>query len=195
MLFMTTQNKITQILKAWNGGNKAALDELIPLVYDELHRLAMSRLRQDRAGHTLQATALVNEAYMRLADWQNVDWHNRAHFIGVAAQIMRNILVDYARKHGAEKRGGDRYKISLTAVANLTQERELDLVALDNALQSLAAIDPVQSRVIELRYFGGLSIEETAEVLGVSAATVSREWKIAKMWLKKELDNTGSSSE
>lgn len=189
---MTSQHKITQILRDWSEGNKEALDQLIPLVYDELHRLAMHRLRQERPGHTLQATALVNEAYMRLADWQNVDWQNRAHFIGVAAQVMRNILVDYARKHGAEKRGGDRYRISLAAVPNLAQERDFDLVALDDALTSLAAIDAQQSRIIELRYFGGLSIEETAEVLGVSAATVSREWKIAKMWLRREMDNIRS---
>lgn len=186
---MANDKSITHFLKAWGEGDKKALDEIMPLIYDELHRLALNRLRQERADHTLQATALVNEAYMRLAEWQSIEWQNRAHFIGVAAQVMRNILVDYARKHIAGKRGGDRYRISFAAVPNLKQEVDLDLVALDDALKTLETLDPQQSRLIELRYFGGLSIEETAAVLGISETAVSREWKLAKIWLMHELEN------
>jgi RNA polymerase sigma factor (TIGR02999 family) len=187
---MSNQFNVTQLLKCWSSGDKEALNQLIPLVYEELYRLANSRLRQERVDHTLQATALINEAYLRLADWQTIDWQSRAHFIGVAAQVMRNILVDHARKHTAGKRGGDRYKISLAAVPNLAEERDLDLIALDDALQSLTALDPQQGKIIELRYFGGLNIDEIAEVLAVSPATVSREWRLAKIWLMHQLDNT-----
>jgi RNA polymerase sigma-70 factor, ECF subfamily len=178
---------VTQLLLAWRGGNKDALDQLVPLVYEELCRLANNRLRQERVNHTLETNALVNEAYLRLIDCQSLDWQNRAHFFGVAAQLMRNVLVDHARKQNAAKRGGDHYKISLTNLPDLSREPDLDLIALDDALLKLAKVDVQQSKIIELRYFGGLSIEDTAEVLGISAATVNREWRTAKIWLLREL--------
>jgi RNA polymerase sigma-70 factor, ECF subfamily len=187
---MVTPNNVTHLLLKWSKGDKGALDELIPLLYGELHRLANLRLRMERPNHTLQATALVHEAFIRLADWQSIEWQNRAHFLAVAAQLMRNILVDHARKHIAAKRGGDRYRLSLSDIPNLANERELDLIALDDALVTLATVDQQQSRIVELRYFGGLSIEEIAEVLAVSPSTVSREWKLAKVWLLHELDNS-----
>jgi RNA polymerase sigma factor (TIGR02999 family) len=173
-------------LVAWNDGNPEARDELIPLVYAELHRLAQAYLRRERRGHTLQSAALVHEAFLRLVD-QRVAWRNRAHFFGIAAQLMRRILVDYARSRQNEKHGGDQLHLELDEALDEAAARDTDLVALDDALQSLAALDPQQSRVIELRYFGGLTIEETAEVLGVSETTVEREWRMARAWLLREL--------
>ncbi|MEO6723826.1 MAG: sigma-70 family RNA polymerase sigma factor [Blastocatellia bacterium] len=179
-------SNVTQLLVAWNDGDAAARDELIPLVYAELHRLAQAYLRRERRGHTLQSAALVNEAFLRLVD-QRVEWRNRAHFFGIAAQLMRRILVDYARSRQNEKHGGDHLHLELDEALDEAAARDTDLVALDDALNSLAALDPQQSRVIELRYFGGLTIEETAEVLGVSDTTVEREWRLARAWLLREL--------
>ncbi|MEW6127907.1 MAG: sigma-70 family RNA polymerase sigma factor [Acidobacteriota bacterium] len=181
---------VTQLLVDWQGGEPQALEELLPLVYQELHRLADHYLRRERVGHTLQATALINEAYLRIIDQKAVNWQNRAHFIGVAAQMMRRILVDHARSHLYAKRGGGAQKLTIDAAIELPQqERDLDLVALDDALQRLEQIDPKQSKIIELRFFGGLTIEETAEVLKISPATIKREWNWAKAWLYRELKN------
>jgi RNA polymerase sigma factor (TIGR02999 family) len=178
---------VTQLLAAWRQGNQEAMERLVPLIYDELHRLAQSYLRREKPGHTLQTTALVNEAYLRLIDQQSVNWQSRAHFIGIAAQMMRRILVDHARGKQAVKRGGGEAKLSLDEELEVPGERARELVALDDALTALAALDPQQSRIIELRYFGGLSIAETAEVIGLSPATVKREWSLAKAWLYHQL--------
>jgi len=182
---------VTQLLVAWNQGDQAALDQLLPAVYEELRRLARNYLRQERPGHTLQPTALVHEAYLRLIDQRNVTWQNRAHFLGMAAQMMRRILINHALAKKAGKRGGLSERITLDKALNFAEQRELDLVALDDALKGLAALDPEQGRIVELRFFGGLSIEETAEVLGISPATVKREWGTAKMWLHRELGKGG----
>jgi RNA polymerase sigma factor (TIGR02999 family) len=179
--------EVTQLLRAWGSGDQSALAQLTPLVHAELHRLARRYLSRESPGHTLQATALVNEAYMRLIDWQNVAWQNRAHFFGVAAQLMRHILVDYARRRRSHKRGGEAVEVSLEQAAVISSERAADFVALDDALTSLAEFDERKSRIVELRFFGGLSIEETAEVLKVSPATVKREWSLAQAWLYREL--------
>ena len=181
---MKPQGGVTQLLKAWSEGDESALEKLMPLVLDELRRLAASYLRKERVGHTLQPTALVHEAYMRLVDQTQVQWQNRAHFFGVAAQMMRRILVDHARAHEAEKRGGEFQKLSLDENLDASGgERDVNLVALDDALNRLAGMDPQKSKIVELRFFGGLSVEETAEVLGVSAPTVKRQWRMAKAWL------------
>ena len=180
---------VTQLLVHWGKGDKQALDRLMPLVYDELHRMASRYLRRERQGHTLQTTALINEAYLRIVDQDRVNWQNRAHFFGVAAQMMRRILVDHARSHLYAKRGGGAQKLTLDEAIATPQERDLDLVALDDALTTLAEIDPQQSRIIELRFFGGLTIEETAEVLNISPATVKRDWNMAKAWLYGEISN------
>lgn len=186
---MASVNNVTQLLMDWSKGDKAALDKLTPFVYDELHRLARHYMRRERAGHTLQTSALINEAYLRLVD-QSVAWQNRAHFFGIAARLMRQILVDHARAHNYAKRGGgNAQKVSLDEAANLAQGRAAELVALDDALQSLAAIDPQQSRLVELRFFGGLTIEEAAEVLAISHATVEREWSVARAWLRRQMTN------
>ena len=174
---------VTQLLIQLTDGNRAALDQLLPLIYGELRGLAASYLRRERQGHTLQPTALVNEAYLKLVDQRQVRWQNRAHFLGVAAQQMRRILVDHARAHNAEKRGGEFQKLSLDENVDVSGERASELVALDEALKRLAEMDEQMSRVVELRYFGGLSVEETAELLGVSAPTVKRKWRMAKAWL------------
>jgi len=187
---ISSPKAVTQLLLDWRNGDQAALDQLMPLVYDELHRLAQAYLRRERQGHTLQTSALVNEAYLRLVD-QQTPWQNRAHFFGIAAQLMRRILVDHARAHQYAKRGGDQQRVSLEAAADVANAEDGDLVALDDALLSLAAIDPKQSRIIELRFFGGLTIEETAEVLGISHATVEREWSLARAWLRRELSREG----
>ena len=179
--------EVSQLLVAWSNGDQAALDKLTPLVYDELHRLAHHYMSRERPGHTLQTTALVNEAYLRLIDQKSVNWQNRAHSFAVAAQVMRQILVDYARRRQYLKRGGKAVKVSLDEAAVASQERGADLVALDDALTSLTAIDPRKSRIVELRFFGGLSVEETAEVLKVSPRTVMREWSLAQAWLYREL--------
>jgi len=179
--------KVSQLLIDWSCGNKAALDQLTPLVDAELRRLAHQYMRHERPGHTLQTTALVNEAYLRLIDQRHVHWQNRAHFFGIAAQLMRRILVDYARKRRYAKRGGGAVRVSLDEAAMVSQDRAAELIALDEALQNLAAIDARRSQVVELRFFGGLSIEETAEVLRISRNTVIRDWTTAKAWLYREI--------
>lgn len=184
---MDSSNKISLLLTQWKEGRKEALDEVIPLLYNELHTMARRYLSKERPNHSLQATVLVNEAYIRLIDCNELDWKNRIHFLAVAAQLMRNILVDHARKNNASKRDGAKYKISISQVKNLGKEPDLDLLDLEEALSSLAAIDRQQSQIVELRYFGGLSIEEIAEILSISTATVSREWKLAKIYLLHHL--------
>ena len=185
----SSQGEITELLRNWRGGDKAAMDKLLPIVYDELRRLAASFFRRERLNHTLQATALVHEAYLRLVDQSCAGWENRAHFFGSAAQLMRQILVDHARSHNAAKRGGGEIKVSLAEDMVLAGPRELDLIALDVALDELAVLDEQQSRIVEMRFFGGLSIEETAEVMAISPATVKREWMTARRWLQRELAN------
>ena len=186
---MTSPIGVTQLLMKWSEGDQTALDQLIPLIYDELHRLAERHLRHERAGHTLQATALVNEAYLRLVDERGVSWQNRAHFYAIAARRMRHILVEHARSRDAAKRGGGQYKLSLSKVDRITPRKDVNLLALDEALQRLAEIDSQKSRIVELRYFGGLTVEETAEVMGISPATVKREWSMARAWLRREISN------
>ncbi len=178
---------VTQLLERWSAGDESALDQLMPLVYDELHRLAGGYLRRERAGHTLQPTALVNEAYLRLIGQRNAHWQNRAQFFGVAAQLMRRILVDHARAHRAAKRGGPHYILSLGQAGDFGKKPEVDLLAIHDALDRLAEFDPEQGRIVELRFFGGLTIEETADVMHTSHATVEREWRMARAWLKREL--------
>ncbi len=180
--------EITQMLQEWSGGNQEALDALLPLVYAELHRQASRYLRRERAGHTLQTTALIHEAYLKLIDQREVSWQNRAHFFGIAAQAMRRILVDYARNRHREKRGGIGEDLPLDEAALVvSEERSIDLVALDEALTRLAEFDERQARIVELRYFSGLTIEETAEVLRISPATVKSDWNVAKAWLRQEI--------
>ncbi len=183
----TAPQEVTQLLIAWSNGDQTALDKLIPLVYAELRRLARRYMDKEPAGHTLQTTALVNEAYLRLIEQKNMKWQNRAHFFAISAQLMRRILVSMARARHADKRGGAERPASLDEALIVSEERAAELVALDDALTQLAVLDPRRSRVVELRYFGGLSVEETAEVLGVSPDTVMREWKRAKAWLYTEL--------
>ena len=181
-------HEVTRLLVAWGDGDRAALDRLMPLVYGELRRLARHYMSRERPGHTLQTTALVNEAYLRLVGQEGMRWENRAHFFGIAAHLMRQILVDRARARNAAKRGGGDYKLDLTDVSDMPEQgRRLDLLALNRALDGLASFDPQQSRIVELKFFVGLSIEETAVVIGVSPATVKREWALAKSWLFREL--------
>jgi RNA polymerase sigma-70 factor (ECF subfamily) len=182
-----TPGEVTRILHAWGKGDPQALDRLMPLVYGELRRLARQRLRRERPDHTLQPTALVHEAYLRLVDQRRATWQNRAQFFGVAAQLMRRILVDHARRHQAAKRGRGTLKVSWDDAIVPAEERAEELVALDDALSRLAQMDPRQGRVVELRVFSGLTVEETAQVLGVSPATVKREWTTAKAWLSREI--------
>ena len=180
---------ITELLIGYGRGDKEALDQLMPIVYDELRRQAARYLRREQAGHTLQTTALIHEAYVRLVDQRNVQWQNRAHFFGIAAQLMRRILVDHARSKKRAKRGGSDIRVSLDdATAGVTGQ-DLDLVALNEALERLAEIDEQQSRVVELRFFSGLTVEETAEVMGISKATVKRDWSMARAWLHRELSS------
>jgi RNA polymerase sigma factor (TIGR02999 family) len=188
-----SRGTITHLLLQWRQGNRSALDEMIPLVYRELHRLASYYLRRQSPGHTLQTSALINEAYIRLIDHKNMPWENRAHFYGVAAQAMRRILVDYARNRHAAKRGGGAVEVSLDKAAVVAREQAVELIALDDALMELAAISPRKNQIVELRYFGGLSVEETAEVLGISTATVVREWRSAKRLLLRALAKTESN--
>ena len=190
---MTTssQHEVTKLLLRLTDGDGAVLDELLPLVYSELRRLASSYLRRERQDHTLQPTALVHEAYIRMIDQTQAQWQNRAHFFGVAAQMMRRILIDHARAQQADKRGGEFQKVSLDENIDVSGNRADELVALDDALKRLAEIDPQKSRLVELRFFGGLSVEETAEVLGVSAPTVKRHWRMAKAWLYGEVQTKG----
>ena len=185
---------ITQLLERWSRGEEKARDELMPLVYDELHRLARTYLRRERREHTLQPTALVNELFLKFSEQHRMSWQNRAQFFGVAAQFMRRILVDSARAHRASKRGGDRYCVSLRNIASFGAQPDADLLALHDILNELEAIDPEQARIVELRFFGGLTIKETAEVMQISHATVEREWKLAKAYLKRELTRTKKPS-
>lgn len=190
----TVSKNVTQLLHAWGKGDEAARDELIPLVYDTLRRIARHQLRGERAGHTLETTALINEAYLKLVE-QSVSWQSRAHFFGIAARLMRQLLVDYARARQRLKRGGDMQQISLTDVAGIAQEQAVDLLALDDALQILSEVDPQSSRIVELRFFGGLTIEETAQVMGISTPTVERGWRAARAWLQTELSPSLSEHE
>jgi RNA polymerase sigma-70 factor, ECF subfamily len=183
--------EVSGLLRAWGDGDRDALDRLTPVVYDELRRLARRYMRGERPGHSLQTTALVNEAYMRLVDYKSMKWQNRAHFFAVSAQLMRRILVDHARRHNL-KRGGGVQHVSLEETAIMDDDRPADLVALDDAMNALARIDPRKVQVVEMRFFGGLSVEETAEVLKVSPVTVMRDWSTAKAWLYREL--TGGAS-
>lgn len=185
---MEAKTQFTQLLNDYRNGNREALDALFPLVYDELKRLAASRLRDERSNHTLQPTALVHEAYMRLVSQHSSDWQNRAHFFGLAAEMMRRILVNHAVAKNADKRFGNQTRLALDEAVSFVQEREVNLILLDESLKKLAEFDEFQSRIIELRFFTGLTIEETAEVLGVSGSTVKREWRIAKAWLHNELN-------
>jgi RNA polymerase sigma factor (TIGR02999 family) len=184
------QDSVTKLLLDWGAGNRAALDALTPLVYDELRRLAGHYLRRERPDHTLQSTALVHEAYMRLIDQRNVRWQNRAQFFGLAAELIRRILVDHARAKQAAKRGGTAVKLTLDEALDASAGRDLDLVRLDDSLKALAEVDSQQSRIVELRYFAGLTIEETAEALDISPATVKRDWVVAKAWLRRQMDKT-----
>lgn len=183
-------SQVTELLVRWRGGDRKALEALIPLVYAELRHLARHYLQQERVGHTLQSTALVHEAYVRLAGQNAPQWQNRAHFFGVAAELMRQILVDHARTRKAAKRGGGACKVSLEDAADHAEPVDVDLVALDDALTTLAELDPQQSRVVELKFFAGLSIEDTSEVLGISPSTVKRDWITARAWLFRELDRS-----
>ncbi len=186
-----TAKDVTRLLLDWSNGDKAALDELMPAVYDELRHLAAHYLSRERSNHTLQPTALVHEAYLQLVDESRVNWQNRAHFFAAAARMMRHILVDHARAHNAAKRGGGNLKVTLSEAVAAFATPDLDLLALDDALNELGELDPQQSRVVELRYFGGLSIEDTAAVLKISPATVKRDWTTAKAWLRRCLKNHG----
>jgi RNA polymerase sigma-70 factor, ECF subfamily len=186
------QHEITQLLAEWSDGNQSALDELYPLVYDELHRLARRYMSRERKGHTLQTTALINEAYVRLVDQKNVHWANRSHFFAISAQIMRRILIDHARRHAYAKRGGGAQQVSLDEAVTVTSGVGSELLRLDEALKTLAEMDSRRSQVVELRYFGGLNNEEIAGVLHVSENTVTRDWNMARAWLYQQL--TGSVS-
>ena len=185
-------NEVTQLLLAWTEGDQTALEKLTPVVYKELHRLARHYMASERPDHTLQATALVNEAYLRLIDWKPMRWQNRAHFFAVSAQLMRRILVDFARAHRGAKRGGGGHPVSLENLAIVSSAKGADLVALDGALERLAEVDARKTQVVELRFFGGLSVEETAEVLKVSTITVIRDWNLAKVWLLRDLAGDGA---
>ena len=183
-------NEVTQLLVAWGNGDQAALDQLMPLVYSELHRLAHRHIRKERPGHTLQTSALLNEAFMRLVDQRNVHWHSRAHFFSIAAQMMRRILVDYARSRRFAKRGGDAQQVSFNEDLPVSRQTSADVIEVHEALNELANIDKRKSRVVELKFFGGLSNEETAQVLGVSPGTVMRDWTLAKAWLRLAMKHT-----
>ena len=182
-----SRSEVTQLLQQWSDGRQEALDRLLPEIYAELRRLASSYLWRERRDHTLQATALVHEAFLKLVDQRAVRWQNRAHFFGIAAQAMRRILVDHARGHDAEKRGSGIARVPLTEAIAMSQQQPAELLALDESLTRLAAVDPQQGRIVELRVFAGLSVDETAEVLGISPATVKRDWAVAKAWLLREI--------
>ena len=188
-------DEVTQLLLDWSTGNEAALERLTPLVYAELHRLAHRHMKRERPSHTLQTTALVNEAYVRLIDQQRVHWHGRAHFLSIASRLMRRILVDHARAHNRGKRGGGALQVPLDEAASISQERAAELIALDDALSSLSTIDQRKTQVVELRFFGGMSVEETAEVLQVSAITVMRDWSTAKAWLHRTIETGVTTAE
>jgi RNA polymerase sigma-70 factor, ECF subfamily len=184
---VSSTHEVTQLLKAWTTGDEQALEKLTPLVYQQLHRAAQRYMAGERSGHVLQTTALVNEVYLRLVDCDQINWQDRAHFFAVSAQLMRRILVDFARSRGYQKRGGGAPHTSLDEAPSVCNEPDANLVAMDDALKALAAIDERKSKVVELRFFGGLSVEETAEVLKVSVETVVRDWRLAKVWLLREL--------
>jgi len=188
----SSSHEVTQLLTDWGNGNQAAADKLMPLVYEELRRLAHQYMNKERPGHTLQTSALVNEAYLRLIDQKQVHWQNRAHFFGIAAQLMRRILVDYARSRRYQKRGGEAQQVELNEAMIVSRERAADVIALDDALKSLAEFDARKSQIVELRFFGGLSIEETAQALAISPGTVMRDWTLAKAWLRKEITSQNS---
>jgi RNA polymerase sigma factor (TIGR02999 family) len=179
--------QITHLLKKWSDGDEQALDKLTPLVYDELRQQAARYLHKERPNHSLQATALINEAFLRLIDAKDVQWQSRAHFFAIAANLMRRILVDHARRRDAEKRGGSKMRLTLDEALAVAKERDVDLLAIDEALDRLARIDEQQARVVELRFFSGLSVEETAAALGVSPKTVKRDWSVARAWLRREI--------
>jgi RNA polymerase sigma factor (TIGR02999 family) len=183
----SSPHEVTQLLVAWGNGDETARDQLMPLVYAELHRLAHHHMNRERPGHTLQTSALVNEAFVRLVDQKDVRWQSRAHFFGIAGKMMRRILVDYARNRNFAKRGGQAQQVTLNEELIVSEERNAEVVALDEALNGLAALDPRKSQIVELRFFCGLSIDETAEILGVSPGTVMRDWTMAKAWLRKEI--------
>lgn len=191
---MRSPKEITQLLIAWGDGDPSALEELAPLVHSELHRLAHHYMSRERPGHTLQTSALINEAYIRLINWKDVRWQNRSHFFAVSAQLMRRILVDFARDRQYLKRGGGAVQVSLAEAGALTVERSHDLLALDEALTALTDLDPRKGQMVEMRFFGGLTVEEVAEVLKVSEKTVIRDWRLAKVWLLRELER-GAGSE
>jgi RNA polymerase sigma factor (TIGR02999 family) len=182
--------EVTDLLKAWNGGNRAALDQLSPVVYDELRRMARRYMRNERVGKTLQATALVNEVYLRLVDVKSIDWKQRAQFFGMCAQMMRRILVDAARARGSLKRGGDVVRVDFDEGYHLSNKRDAAIVALDEALEAFSKVAPRQAKVLELRYFSGLNVEEINEVLGIAPRTIERDWEFAKAWLTRELNRT-----
>jgi RNA polymerase sigma-70 factor (ECF subfamily) len=184
---MTTHGDVTELLLAWNDGDSSALNHLMPLVESELRKLAKYQMRREGAAHTLQTTALVNEVYLKFVDQKRAQWHNRAHFFAIAAQLMRRILVDHARRHLRRKRGGGVVELSLGGVVAFSQEKSAELLALDEALSRLAELDPLKSRIVELRHFGGLSVKETAEVLNIAEITVMRHWGLAKSWLRCEV--------
>ena len=184
---MPSPNEVTELLLAWSQGDRSALEELIPLVYDELHKMARRYMIREQAAHTLQTTALVNEAYLRMVDMRKVQWQNRAHFFAVSAQLMRRILVDFARSRNYQKRGGGKRKVTLDDALEVSPRQDADLVLLDDALNALAIVDDRKRKVVELRFFGGLTVEETAHVLEVSSDTVMRDWKMAKVWLLREM--------
>ena len=190
---MTQSHGITELLIQWSDGDQTALDQLMPLVERELRRLAGNFMRRENPGHTLQATALVNETYLKLVDQKRAQWQNRAHFFAIAAQIMRRILLDYAKKRNRAKRGGQRQQVSISDGLAISTEKSAELLALDEALVRLSAVDPLMSKITELRYFGGLGVEETAEVLGIAPITVMRRWKLARAWLRREI-GSGSQS-
>ena len=185
--FTPQKQNVTELLLAWGNGQKAVVDQLLPLVEQELRRIAHNYMRKEKGHHMLQTTALVNEAYLKLIDQRNVKWQNRAQFFGLAAQIMRRILLNHARDLNAEKRGGGAEHVDIAGVQVLTQEKSAELIALDDALENLAKFDKMKSRIVELRYFGGLTLEETAEVLGIAPITVSVHWRLAKAWLAREI--------
>jgi len=186
----SARTDVTQLLAAWSNGDRSAADQLLPIVYDELHRSAARAMRNEDSGHTLQPTALVNEVYLRLVDQSRAGWQNRAQFFGVAAQMMRRVLVDHARARASDKRGGGQRAVTLDELHDASsQPEEMTILELHDALEKLEALDPDQARIVELRYFTGLNIEETAEALGISPATVKREWAVARAWLRRELSD------
>jgi RNA polymerase sigma factor (TIGR02999 family) len=189
---VSSAHDVTQLLKAWTSGDEQALEKLTPLVYEQLHRVAQRYMAGERSSHTLQTTALVNEVYLQLVDCGQINWQDRAHFFAVSAQLMRRILIDFARSRGYQKRGGGVPHLSLEEAPSVCKEPDTNLVALDDALKALAAVDERKSKVVELKFFGGLSLDEAAEVLKVSVETVGRDWRLAKVWLLRELSGGNS---